>query len=215
MMLISIPKLQTEDEEWHDQLISNKEFQKGQRVLLYDTRLHIFPGKLSQGGRDCKKSKGRNQSEIGAKQSENRAKTRLCEISQHKGNLCEISTLLPKPFRNTLEFSARIFAAAKPSLAHVCHFAAQEPHFTVHSLLEPDTRQTSGHLSGRHFQPNFGNAEMARTRGAKSSSPSSRKRVPRGSPFQIPFLSLRGQKQFLLRRSPRRRSLRRGVISPG
>ena len=32
--------------KWHDQLISNKEFQKGQNVLLYDTRLHIFPGKL-------------------------------------------------------------------------------------------------------------------------------------------------------------------------
>ncbi|RVW69847.1 Retrovirus-related Pol polyprotein from transposon 17.6 [Vitis vinifera] len=35
-----------EDEEWHDQLISNKELQNGQRVLLYDSRLHIFPGKL-------------------------------------------------------------------------------------------------------------------------------------------------------------------------
>ena len=32
--------------KWHDQLITNKKFQKGQRVLLYDTRLHIFPGKL-------------------------------------------------------------------------------------------------------------------------------------------------------------------------
>ncbi|RVW13024.1 Pro-Pol polyprotein [Vitis vinifera] len=32
--------------KWHDQLISNKEFQEGQRVLLYDTRLHIFPGKF-------------------------------------------------------------------------------------------------------------------------------------------------------------------------
>nr|CAN77278.1 hypothetical protein VITISV_015828 [Vitis vinifera] len=31
---------------WHDQLISNKEFRKGQRVLFYDSRLHIFPGKL-------------------------------------------------------------------------------------------------------------------------------------------------------------------------
>ena len=30
----------------HDQLISNKELQKGQRVLLYDSRLHIFLGKL-------------------------------------------------------------------------------------------------------------------------------------------------------------------------
>ena len=31
---------------WHDQLISNKKFKEGQRVLLYDSKLHIFPGKL-------------------------------------------------------------------------------------------------------------------------------------------------------------------------
>ncbi|KAL6322745.1 hypothetical protein AAG906_018626 [Vitis piasezkii] len=31
---------------WHDQLVSRKEFQKGQRVLLYDSKLHIFPRKL-------------------------------------------------------------------------------------------------------------------------------------------------------------------------
>ena len=31
---------------WHDQLISRKDFQKGQKVLLYDSKLHIFPGKL-------------------------------------------------------------------------------------------------------------------------------------------------------------------------
>ena len=34
---------------WHDQLISNKEFQKGQRVLLYDSMLHIFPRMLKLG----------------------------------------------------------------------------------------------------------------------------------------------------------------------
>ncbi|RVW29379.1 hypothetical protein CK203_108779 [Vitis vinifera] len=44
---------------------------------------------------------------------------------------------------------------------------------------------------------------MARTRGAKSSSPSNRKRVLRGRPFQIPSLNLCGQKLFLLRRIPR------------
>ncbi|RVW29443.1 Gag-Pol polyprotein [Vitis vinifera] len=32
--------------KWHDQLISNKELRKEQIVLLYDSRLHIFPGKL-------------------------------------------------------------------------------------------------------------------------------------------------------------------------
>ena len=31
---------------WHDQLISRKQFQKGQRALLYDSKLHIFLGKL-------------------------------------------------------------------------------------------------------------------------------------------------------------------------
>ena len=31
---------------WHDQLVFHKEFQKGQRVLLYDSKLHIFLGKL-------------------------------------------------------------------------------------------------------------------------------------------------------------------------
>ncbi|KAL6347587.1 hypothetical protein AAG906_026113 [Vitis piasezkii] len=34
--------------KWHDQLISNKELRKGQRVLLYDSRLHIFPESSSQ-----------------------------------------------------------------------------------------------------------------------------------------------------------------------
>ncbi|RVW79164.1 hypothetical protein CK203_051285 [Vitis vinifera] len=32
--------------KWHDQLVFRKDFQKGQRVLLYDSKLHIFSGKL-------------------------------------------------------------------------------------------------------------------------------------------------------------------------
>ena len=31
---------------WHDQLISRKDFKKGKRVLLYDSKLPIFPSKL-------------------------------------------------------------------------------------------------------------------------------------------------------------------------
>ena len=31
---------------WHDQLIPRKHFQKGDQVLLYDSKLHLFPGKL-------------------------------------------------------------------------------------------------------------------------------------------------------------------------
>ncbi|RVW67767.1 hypothetical protein CK203_065565 [Vitis vinifera] len=55
--------------KWHDQLISNKEFQEGQRVLLYDTRLHIFPGKL-KSRRNCKELKkvSRSQEELKSKE---------------------------------------------------------------------------------------------------------------------------------------------------
>ena len=32
--------------KWHDQLVNQKNFAKGQRVLLYDSKLHFFSGKL-------------------------------------------------------------------------------------------------------------------------------------------------------------------------
>ena len=32
--------------KWHDQLIARKHFKEGDQVLLYDSKLHLFPGKL-------------------------------------------------------------------------------------------------------------------------------------------------------------------------
>ena len=32
--------------KWHDQLIASKIFKQGNQVLLYDSKLHLFPGKL-------------------------------------------------------------------------------------------------------------------------------------------------------------------------
>ena len=32
--------------KWHDQLIICKNFKQGDQVLLYDSKLHLFPGKL-------------------------------------------------------------------------------------------------------------------------------------------------------------------------
>ena len=32
--------------KWHDQIVARKNFQKGDKVLLYDSKLHIFLGKL-------------------------------------------------------------------------------------------------------------------------------------------------------------------------
>ncbi|RVW58220.1 hypothetical protein CK203_109795 [Vitis vinifera] len=140
--------------KWHDQLISNKEFRKGQRVLLYDTRLHIFPGKLKsrwigpfiihQVGENAKKLKGSLSEQKQGKKTgvceishlESSAKLALrCEtVSQPKRSRCGINVSLRngRPLRNhfnSIDSSAKIFAAAKPSLAHECHFAAQEPPF--------------------------------------------------------------------------------------
>ena len=32
--------------KWHDQMVAQKNFQKGDQVLLHDSKLHIFPSKL-------------------------------------------------------------------------------------------------------------------------------------------------------------------------
>ena len=32
--------------KWHDQMVAGKNFAKGDQVLLYDSKLHLFPGKL-------------------------------------------------------------------------------------------------------------------------------------------------------------------------
>ena len=32
--------------KWHDQMVVRKNFEKGDQVLLYDSKLHLFPGKL-------------------------------------------------------------------------------------------------------------------------------------------------------------------------
>ena len=32
--------------KWHDQMITGKNFSEGDQVLLYDSKLHLFPGKL-------------------------------------------------------------------------------------------------------------------------------------------------------------------------
>ncbi|RVW72908.1 hypothetical protein CK203_056357 [Vitis vinifera] len=178
-----------------------------------------------------------------------------------------MSILLPN-HSATLWILARIFAAAKASLAHECHFAAQDPHFAVAkavkspisqqspipqgisqlrkrfwhtcatsqhsyihfacethcevvakmafaaklaffcetkltlslplfiSFLKRLTAQASGHLLRSSIPANFRQPEMARTRGAKSSSPSSRKKSLRKKPVPDPFLSLRSQEQF-------------------
>ncbi|RVX13157.1 hypothetical protein CK203_017897 [Vitis vinifera] len=80
--------------------------------------------------RNCKEIEGslseRNRSEIGAKteqkQSKNKGKAEVYEISQPLRN----QHFAAKPVHSLRPLSAKIFAAAKPILAHECHLAVQE-----------------------------------------------------------------------------------------
>ena len=94
-----------------------------------------------------------------------------CEaVLQPKRSRCEINVSLrkrpsfAKSFRNSIDFSAKIFATAKPSLAHECHFAAQEPPFRscetaakLQSMKIPNfATKTPFHRVFRNCETNFG-----------------------------------------------------------
>ncbi|RVX03645.1 hypothetical protein CK203_022954 [Vitis vinifera] len=97
--------------------------EKSQRIVIKEELMKKhMPPPFFQALGIAKKLKKKNRSKIGVKRSENRGKTGVCEISQPLRN----RHFVAKPFRNTIEVSAKIFAAAKPILAHECHFAAQE-----------------------------------------------------------------------------------------
>ncbi|RVW67249.1 Retrovirus-related Pol polyprotein from transposon 17.6 [Vitis vinifera] len=126
--------------KWHDQLISNKEFQKGQRVLLW---------KKMQ--RNSKEEIGAKSDQKQSKQSKNRglrdfatsAKLALrCEPFRNLKEAAAESTFLCEsghPLRNHFALifsSAKIFEAAKPSLAHECHFAHRTPNSQLRNGCE-------------------------------------------------------------------------------
>ncbi|RVW25248.1 Transposon Tf2-11 polyprotein [Vitis vinifera] len=129
---------------WHDQLVTKKEFFKGQRVLLYDSKLHLFPGKLksrsmaivsshslNHSSKTRRKStslshRKPNQKRNNCKEYEGRplqkrpsaAKSfRSPYVASAKSRFgCENGPPLQNKFRSPTPPSAKIFAAAKPPL---------------------------------------------------------------------------------------------------
>ncbi|RVW69248.1 hypothetical protein CK203_061389 [Vitis vinifera] len=97
--------------------------EKSQRIVIKEELMkkHMPPPFLQALG-IAKKLKEVFRSKIGVKRSENRGKTGVCEISQPLRN----RHFAAKPVRSPIALSMKIFAAAKPFLAHECHFAAQE-----------------------------------------------------------------------------------------
>ncbi|RVW78278.1 hypothetical protein CK203_055755 [Vitis vinifera] len=114
--------------------------------------------------RNCKEIEGslseqnrsENRAKTGQKQGKNREKTGVCEISQPLRN----RHFAVKPFRNTFDSSAKIFAAANPRMAHECHFATQKPpfrsceppkHEILHFVGKAPFRRESIALNGAQF----------------------------------------------------------------
>ncbi|RVW20095.1 hypothetical protein CK203_113212 [Vitis vinifera] len=146
---------------WHDQLISNKEFRKGQRVLLYDSRLHIFPGSSSQVDspfiitkcipmewRNCKeierrklgiKRSSKARRKHGAKfRSLKRVPAKMalgCEIISHSQASLRKSPPSAKWFHSLLSHLQKFSQLRSDPLAHECHFAAPYTHFAAAKWL--------------------------------------------------------------------------------
>ncbi|RVW59150.1 hypothetical protein CK203_105263 [Vitis vinifera] len=221
---------------WHDQLISNKEFQKGQRVLLYDSRLHIFPGKLKSSPQEpLRKSLFSLRKPIfAAKPFRSRlalsvkifaaAKTLLGSRVpfRSKGppfHNCEMvaifSTLGDPPFRSRGTNSKGVSQLRNPPLAYKWQFAESYTRFSAakwaaKSMLKSPllrkrlavAKNPSAAKRNKGAEPEYplvcllrlsksraspivsADIAMARTRGAKSSSPSTRLRIPRVPPVQ-------------------------------
>ncbi|RVW59222.1 hypothetical protein CK203_111097 [Vitis vinifera] len=109
--------------KWHDQLISNKEFQEGKEFYCMTQDSISFLGSSSQAA----KASLAHECHFAAQEPHFAAAKRLRSskalISQQKSH------------------SAGYFAIAKAILAHVCHFAAQYIHFAsceTHCELRPN-----------------------------------------------------------------------------
>ena len=98
---------------------------------------------MISGGRNFKEiERKKNREEIGAKTEQKQRKNRALRNFEGWTKPLRNQHYAAKPFHNTLESSARIFAVAKASLAHECHFAAQEHLFrsceTHCEVVKPD-----------------------------------------------------------------------------
>ena len=81
---------------------------------------------MISGRRNFKEIERKKSDQIGAKTEWKQSKNRALRDFAGWRKLLRNEHFVAKPFRNTLEVSARIFTIAKASLAHECHFAAQE-----------------------------------------------------------------------------------------
>ncbi|RVW73731.1 hypothetical protein CK203_054978 [Vitis vinifera] len=160
-------------------IVSSHSWSRSNQTRRRSTSLSLKKPKQRRVGENAKEEIGKKSER---KQSKNRGEKELCEISQPRRNSLRKRLFVAKSIRNTFLSSAKVFAAANPRMAHECHFAAQEPPFRSCEVL--DAASISVHPVQSSPPPKHHQFVMARTRGAKSSSPSSRKPAPREAPVQ-------------------------------
>ncbi|RVW74438.1 hypothetical protein CK203_058171 [Vitis vinifera] len=161
---------------------------------------------MISGGRNCKEIERRNRSKNRVKTEQKQGSTRFCNLRKSSAK----STLLPNhsathltPLRNfrscEAKFGTRVPLAQhrSPQFAAAKRLRSDKATVTLNSQLRNALRNCSSPcssptphkppfiFSGRHFRPNFGNPKW-REPEAKSSSPSSRKKVPRGETVPDP-----------------------------
>ena len=99
---------------------------------------------MISGGRNFKEIERKKiGSKSEQKQSENRAKTELYEISQPKENFCEMSILLPN-HSATLWNSLREFSQLRKRFWHTC---ATSQHRSLHFAAAKRLRSGKAHIS--------------------------------------------------------------------
>ncbi|RVW68699.1 hypothetical protein CK203_056054 [Vitis vinifera] len=150
----------TEKDDYIDEepqrIVIKKELMKKHMLPLF-SKLCFWMIKIKRNCKEIEEKKSeQNRSQTKRKQGRNRGKTGVCEISQPLRN----RNFAAKPVRNLIALSAKIFAAAKPILAHECHFAAQEPPFrSCESGCEPPKHEIL-HFAGKApFGRVFGSCE--------------------------------------------------------
>ncbi|RVW61667.1 hypothetical protein CK203_065917 [Vitis vinifera] len=176
--------------KWHDQLISNKEFQEGQRVLLYDTRLHIFPGKLksrwigpfiihrvySNGVVELLNSMART-----ALESMDIVSSHSWSHSNQKRRK-STSLSLKKPKQRRLR-------------RRVWHTSATSQHRSPHFAAAKRCEASPVIFSDHPFRPNFGNPKWREPEGLSLPLLQAARKPAKGASSRS-FLSLRSQSNF-------------------
>ncbi|RVW62943.1 hypothetical protein CK203_062859 [Vitis vinifera] len=173
---------------WHDQLISNKEFGKDKESYSMIQGSISFLGSSSQGGIAKKLKEGL----LEQKEFKSKRKFMAYEILQPQEACCEIRPWLLKPPWLRNDFATHAPLCETPPWHTSAISQPPPPHFAVVKCAKEESNQSQPFICPPPpSEPKLGGTfgylfeiAMAKTRGAKFSSPSSRLKASRETPVK-------------------------------